>query len=131
MVLEPVPWCSVDVPSYDYLPLLDEMDYVPKDRYAKGSEIYAHCQAIAKKYNLYELAVFQTTVTSTVWNEAEQMWHLTTDRGDHMKARFVICANGTLSKPKLARIKGMESFKGTPFTPRAGTTTTPSRICRA
>ena len=96
-------------------PLLDEMDYVPKDRYAKGAEIYAHCQAIAKKYNLYELAVFQTTVTSTVWNEAEQMWHLTTDRGDHMKARFVICANGTLSKPKLAKIKGMESFKGHSF----------------
>ena len=60
------PGVACDVPSYDYLPLLDEMDYVPKDRYAKGSEIYAHCQAIAKKYNLYELAVFQTTVTSTV-----------------------------------------------------------------
>src|SRR4029079_6751465 len=109
------PGVACDVPSYDYLPLLDEMDYVPKDRYAKGQEIYAHCQAIAKKYNLYELAVFQTTVTSTVWNEAEQMWHLTTDRGDHMKARFVICANGTLSKPKLTKIKGMESFKGYSF----------------
>ena len=84
------PGSACDVPSYDYLPLLDEMDYVPKDRYAKGPEIFAHCQAIAKKYNLYELAVFQTTVTSTVWDEEEQMWHLTTDRGDSMKARFVI-----------------------------------------
>ena len=109
------PGVACDVVSYDYLPLLDEMDYVPKDHYAKGPEIYAHCQAIAKRYNLYELAVFQTTVTSTVWDEAEQLWHITTDRGDHMKARFVICANGTLSKPKLARIKGMESFKGHSF----------------
>jgi cation diffusion facilitator CzcD-associated flavoprotein CzcO len=109
------PGVACDVVSYDYLPLLDEMDYVPKDRYAKGPEIYAHCQAIAKKYNLYELATFQTTVTSTVWDEAEKMWHITTDRGDHMKARFVICANGTLSKPKLAKINGMESFKGHSF----------------
>ena len=109
------PGVACDVPSYDYLPLLDEMDYVPKDRYAKGGEIFAHCQAIAKKYNLYELAVFQTTVTSTVWNEAEQLWELTTDRGDQMKARFVICANGTLSKPKLAKINGMRSFKGRSF----------------
>jgi cation diffusion facilitator CzcD-associated flavoprotein CzcO len=109
------PGVACDVPSYDYLPLLDEMDYVPKRRYATGDEIYGHCQAIAKRYDLYKLAVFQTTVTSTVWNEAEQMWHLKTDRGDHMRARFVICANGTLSKPKLAKIKGMETFKGHSF----------------
>ena len=38
-----------------------------------------------------------------------------TDRGDHIKARFVICANGTLSKPKLSRIRGMESFAGHSF----------------
>src|SRR5262245_8080983 len=89
------PGVACDVPSYDYLPLLDEMDYVPKNRYSKGAEIYGHCQAIAKKYNLYELAVFQTTVTGTVWDETEKMWHITTDRGDHMRAKFVICANGT------------------------------------
>ena len=109
------PGITCDVPSYDYLPLLDEMGYVPKSRFAKGAEILAHCQAIAKKYDLYKLAVFQTTVTSTVWDEDEELWHLTTDRGDHMKARFVICANGTLSKPKLTKIKGMESFQGYSF----------------
>ena len=109
------PGVACDVPSYDYLPLLDEMDYVPKDRFAKGSEIYAHCQAIAKKYNLYKSAVFQTTVTSTIWDEAEELWHIRTDRGDHMWAQFVICANGTLSKPKLTRIAGMESFRGHSF----------------
>ena len=109
------PGVACDVVSYDYLPLLDEMGYVPKDHYAKGPEIYAHCQAIAKRYDLYELAVFQTTVTSTTWDEEEQMWHLETDRGDHMRARFVICANGTLSKPKLPKIRGMESYAGHSF----------------
>jgi len=109
------PGVACDVVSYDYLPLLDELDYVPRDHYAKGSEIYAHCQAIAKKYDLYDLAVFQTTVTSTLWNEDDQMWHLHTDRGDHMRARYVICANGTLSKPKLAKIDGLESFEGHSF----------------
>jgi len=109
------PGVACDVPSYDYLPLLDEMDYVPRHRYARGDEIYAHCQAIAKKYNLYELAVFQTTITETRWDADERMWNLKTDRGDNMKARFVICANGTLSKPKLARIRGMETFRGHSF----------------
>ena len=109
------PGIACDVVAYDYLPLLDELDYVPKNHYAKGEEIFAHCKAIATKYNLYDLAVFQTTVISTRWLEEEQSWQITTDRGDCMKARFVICANGTLSKPKLAKIDGIESFKGHSF----------------
>jgi cation diffusion facilitator CzcD-associated flavoprotein CzcO len=109
------PGVACDVVAYDYLPLLDELQYVPTRHYARGDEIFGHCKAIANKYNLYELAVFQTTVTSTTWVEDEQLWHVGTDRGDVMRAKFVICANGTLTKPKLARIKGMESFVGHSF----------------
>jgi cation diffusion facilitator CzcD-associated flavoprotein CzcO len=109
------PGIACDVVSYDYLPLLDEMGYVPSRHYAGGQEIYEHCQAIARRYDLYELAVFETTVTSTTWDPVERMWNVETDRGDYMKARFVICANGTLSKPKLARINGMETFEGHSF----------------
>ncbi len=109
------PGAACDVVSYDYLPLLDETGYVPKHHYSRAPEIFAYCQQIARRYDLYELAVFQTTVTSTVWNESEQMWHVETDRGDSMRARFVICANGTLSKPKLSRIAGMERFEGHSF----------------
>src|SRR5580704_3058129 len=109
------PGAACDVPSYDYLPLLDEMDYIPSSFYAKGPEIFAHCQAIAKRYDLYDLAVFRTTVVSTTWDDAEKLWTIGTDRGDAMRAKFVICANGTLSKPKLSKITGLESFAGHSF----------------
>ena len=109
------PGVACDVVAYDYLPLLDELDYVPVNHYSRGPEIFGHCQAIAKKYDLYDLAVFQTTVTETLWNAEEGLWHIKTNRGDHMRAQFVICANGTLSKPKLSKIEGMESFKGHAF----------------
>ena len=109
------PGVACDVISYDYLPLLDEMNYVPKRRYSRGEEILEHTRAIARKYDLYDLAVFQTTVTQTVWSEKEKMWHVHTDRDDHMRARFVICANGTLSKPKLAKIGGIDDFDGHSF----------------
>jgi cation diffusion facilitator CzcD-associated flavoprotein CzcO len=109
------PGAACDVPSYDYLPLLDEMGYVPSRLYAKGPEIYAHCQAIARRYDLYDLAVFRTTVISTTWDTAAKRWVVRTDRGDEMRAKFVICANGTLSKPKLSKIRGMEAFRGHSF----------------
>jgi len=109
------PGAACDVSAYDYLPLLDELGYVPGSFFAKGPEIFAHCQAIARKYNLYELAVFQTTVTSTAWDAAAKLWRVKTDRGDTLSAQFVVCANGTLSKPKLSKIAGMETFKGYSF----------------
>ena len=109
------PGVACDVSAYDYLPLLSEMNYVPGSFYAKGPEIFAHCQNIARKYELYDLAVFQTTVTSTTWDAQAKLWRIGTDRGDTMSARFVICANGTLSKPKLSKIEGMERFEGHSF----------------
>ena len=109
------PGAACDVSAYDYLPLLDELGYVPGSFFAKGPEIFGHCQAIARKYNLYELAVFQTTVTSTVWDAKARLWRVSTDRGDTLSAKFVVCANGTLSKPKLSKIAGMETFKGHSF----------------
>ena len=109
------PGAACDVVSYDYLPLLDELDYVPVNHYSRGPEIFSHCQAIAHKYHLYDLAVFNTTVTETRWDETDQLWHVKTDQGDVMRAQFVICANGTLAKPKLSAISGMESFAGHSF----------------
>ena len=91
------------------------MNYVPGSFYAKGPEIFAHCQAIARRYDLYDLAVFQTTVTSTTWDAKAKLWRIGTDRADTMSARFVICANGTLSKPKLSKIEGMETYMGHSF----------------
>jgi cation diffusion facilitator CzcD-associated flavoprotein CzcO len=109
------PGAACDVPAYDYLPLLDEMGYVPSRLYAKGPEIYAHCQAIAQRYDLYGLAVFRTTVIRTTWDMRARRWRIETDRGDRMTAKFVVCANGTLSKPKLSKIAGMEGFAGHSF----------------
>jgi len=109
------PGAACDVSAYDYMPLLDELGIVPNSFFAKGPEIFAHCQQIARRYDLYDLAVFQTTVTSTTWDEKAKLWRVKTDRGDTMSARFVICANGTLSKPKLSKIEGMDKFKGHSF----------------
>ena len=109
------PGAACDVPAYDYLPLLDEMGVVPSHLYAKGPEIFAHCQAIAKRYDLYDLAVFRTTVTTTTWDNDAKLWRIGTDKGDTMSAKFVICANGTLSKPKLSKIEGMASYAGHSF----------------
>jgi cation diffusion facilitator CzcD-associated flavoprotein CzcO len=109
------PGIACDVESYSYLPLLEEMEYFPTMRFASGFEIFEYCQRMAEKFSFYDRCLFHTTVTTTDWDEDSWRWTVHTDRGDAMKARFVILANGILTTPKLARIHGMETFAGESF----------------
>jgi cyclohexanone monooxygenase len=109
------PGVQCDIESYIYLPLLEELDYIPKEKYSYGPEIRAHARAIAEHYDLYRNACFQTQVTEMRWDEASARWVLSTQRGDRMKARFVCVANGPLSRPKLPGIPGVETFEGHSF----------------
>ena len=109
------PGIACDVESYSYLPLLEEMDYMPTMKFASGFEIMEYCQRMAEKFGFYERCLFHTTVEKTEWDETAGRWTVITDRGDRMRARFVILANGILTTPKLARIEGMETFSGDSF----------------
>ena len=109
------PGVACDVESYSYLPLLEEMGYVPSMKFASGFEILEYCQKMAESFGFYERCLFHTTVERTEWDESGGRWTVTTDRGDAMRARFVVLANGILTSPKLARIEGMETFQGQAF----------------
>ncbi len=109
------PGIACDVESYSYLPLLEEMGYIPTMKFASGFEIFEYCQSMAEHFGFYDRALFHTTVESTEWDQASGRWTVVTDRGDAMRARFVVLANGILTSPKLARIEGMASFQGESF----------------
>jgi cyclohexanone monooxygenase len=109
------PGIACDVEAYSYLPLLEEMGYVPSMKFASGFEIMEYCQQMAEKFAFYEHCLFHTTVDKTEWDEDAGRWTVYTNRGDAMKARYVILANGILTTPKLANIKGMEKFEGDAF----------------
>ena len=91
------------------------MGYIPTMKFASGFEILEYCQSMAERFGFYDKCLFHTTVEQTSWSEEAGRWLVRTDRGDIMKARFVLLANGILTTPKLARIEGMEEFKGESF----------------
>jgi cyclohexanone monooxygenase len=109
------PGIACDVESYSYLPLLEEMGYIPTMRFASGFEILEYCQSMAEEFGFYDHCLFHTTVEKTEWDEESGRWTVYTDRGDTMRAKVVVLANGILTSPKLARIEGMETFKGESF----------------
>jgi cation diffusion facilitator CzcD-associated flavoprotein CzcO len=109
------PGIACDVESYVYMPLLEELGYVPTEKYAKGDEIFAHCRRIAEHYELYRDACLQTEVTEIRWDAAYSRWTITTHHGDAIRARFVAMANGYLQKPKLPGIDGITAYRGHTF----------------
>lgn len=109
------PGAQCDVESYIYLPLLEELNYIPTEKYARAPEILAHSKAIGEKYDLYRDACFQTEVTELRWDDDALRWIISTNRGDTMRARFVVMSNGPLHRAKLPGIPGIETYKGHSF----------------
>lgn len=109
------PGAACDIESYIYLPLLEETGFMPKEKYTPAREILEHSARIARHYDLYDDVLFQTEVTGMHWEEDAKRWRIETNRGDAMKARFVIMSNGPLHRPKLPGIPGIQDFNGHTF----------------
>ena len=109
------PGVQCDNDAYCYLPLLEEMGFMPSKKFSDGAEIQAYARSIAERFGFAERGLFHTQVTSLTWDEAIQRWQVGTNRGDTIRARFVIVASGVLNMPKLPSVKGIEKFKGKIF----------------
>ena len=109
------PGVMCDVESYQYLPMLEELDYVPSRRYAFGEEIRQHLQAVADRFDLVADALFHTGATRAVWNDDTGRWTVHTDRGDELSCRYYVLAVGILNLMKLPVIPGMDDYAGRAF----------------
>ena len=109
------PGARCDIESYIYMPLLEETGYIPTEKYACGPEIQEHCQRIARHFGLYDNACLSTEITSLNWDADVSRWIIRTNRGDVMRAQFIVIGNGPLHRPKLPGIPGIEDFQGHSF----------------
>ncbi|KAI2619544.1 FAD/NAD(P)-binding domain-containing protein [Hypomontagnella submonticulosa] len=121
------PGLHCDVESYVYLPLLEDMGYMPSHKYAPGVEIRHYLQDVVKRWNLEDKILFRTKVDKLEWDESARLWKcdMTTGRGPTgaestpltVNAEFVWGTAGLLSKPQAPKLAGVgiEGFKGDVF----------------
>lgn len=109
------PGVQCDNDAYCYLPLLEQTGFMPSKKFSDGHEIQGYIKLIAEKFGLYDNALFHTLVTSLRWDEAIARWRITTNRGDDVRARFVVMAGGLMNMPKLPGIPALHSFQGKMF----------------
>src|SRR3954469_20367296 len=106
------PGIQCDNEAYCYLPLLEEMGFMPSKKFADGWEIQKYARSIADKFGYADKALFHTLIQTLRWDDTIQRWRVGTNRGDDIRARFVILACGVLNMPKLPNLEGIDQFKG-------------------
>ena len=97
--------------SYSFSPDL-EQDWQWTERYAPQPEILQYANHVADRFDLRRDIEFGPAVTSAVFDEAGQCWHIVTARGEQVSARFCISAVGCLSAATLPEFPGLNDFKG-------------------
>ncbi|KIK51292.1 hypothetical protein GYMLUDRAFT_89093 [Collybiopsis luxurians FD-317 M1] len=120
------PGVMCDVESYIYLPLLEEMEYIPKHKYSYGEEIREYTEMMAKRWGLYDRAVWRTSLGGLKWNDESREWvaELSTRVRDgednreiksNLRAQFVYAGTGSFNVPHLPRIPNIEDYSGQAF----------------
>ena len=83
-----------------------------KRRFADAPEIQAHMQRVAAQHGVNPHLRLGTRLTAAHFDEASGHWHLTTEHGQRLRARFFVCSTGPLSQARFPDIPGLADFQG-------------------
>ncbi|MEJ2408786.1 MAG: NAD(P)/FAD-dependent oxidoreductase [Novosphingobium sp.] len=121
------PGARVDIESVEYCYSFSEelqQEWEWTERYAAQDELLRYFNHVADRFDLRPSIALETRVASAVFDEASNLWEVTSDNGHVAYARFCIMATGFLSAPNQPKFIGMDDFKGeqyhTAYWPREG-----------
>ncbi len=97
--------------SFSFSEELDQ-DWTWSEKYSPQPEILAYANHITDRFDLSQDILFDTRVTAATWDENAKRWHIETDRGDKVCAKFCVMAVGCLSAPNRPKFPGIENFEG-------------------
>ena len=105
--------CDVESMQYSFS-FSEELDqqWDWSEKYSPQPEILAYATHVTDRFGLRPDIRFDTRVTAATFDEAANCWHVETDRGDKVSAKFCIMAVGCLSAANRPPFEGMEDFHG-------------------
>ncbi|MBS0447682.1 MAG: NAD(P)/FAD-dependent oxidoreductase [Proteobacteria bacterium] len=109
------PGARCDIESLEYSYSFDDalqQEWRWTERYASQPEILKYIHHVAERYDLRRSIRLSTRVVSAHYDAAANLWSVTTEHGDTLRARFCIMATGCLSNAKLPEIAGLADFEG-------------------
>ena len=109
------PGARCDSDSYIYCYTFDKnllQEWEWSERYPQQDEILRYLDHCAERFDLKRDIQFGKRVVETTFDEKNNLWTVRTDKGDVVRAPYVIAAVGSLSATNVPPFKGLSSFKG-------------------
>jgi cyclohexanone monooxygenase len=105
--------CDVESMQYSFS-FSEELDqqWDWSEKYAPQPEILSYANHVADRFDLRPHIRFDARVTAATFDATEKCWHIETDRGDQVSAKFCIMAVGCLSAANRPPFKDIEAFRG-------------------
>jgi len=97
--------------SYSFAPELDQ-EWEWSERYATQPEILRYAEHVANRFDLRRDIRFERRVRGARYRDADNLWIVETEAGDHACAPLCIMATGCLSVPHVPDLPGLEDFAG-------------------
>lgn len=107
------PGAACDVPSHLYsFSFAQNAKWTRK--FPPQQELWAYTQQVVKDFKLEPHIRLNTTLISADFVEHLGIWRIVTSQGS-FTAKTVVAATGTLSRPSIPKLPGMENFTGKMF----------------
>ena len=120
------PGARCDSDSYIYCYTFDKnllQEWEWSERYPEQDEILRYLEHCAERFDLKPDILFGKRVIEAAFDEKSDLWTVRTDKGDIVRARYVIAAVGSLSPPTCRTTKGWAHSGASGITPASGRTT--------
>ena len=78
----------------------------------RNRKFCSYAEHVAERFDLRRDIRFNRRVAQAKYDDTDNLWHVTTEQGDCVSARFCIMATGCLSVPQRPQIAGLEDFAG-------------------
>lgn len=108
------PGCKSDVPAQIYS-FSFAMDAGWSRRQGSQPEILSYLHRTAQRFDITRTIRFNTTVVSAAFDSDNARWVIDTEDGSRYHAAALILAIGTLHRPAIPAIPGLETFAGPVF----------------
>ncbi|OAX81965.1 hypothetical protein ACJ72_03694 [Emergomyces africanus] len=121
-----------DIPHYEFsMPELWK-DWTWSERFPGGPELRRYFAHVDQKFDLRKDCLFDTTITSAIFNSNDKRWHVTTQGSEIFKVKYLLLNTGFASKRYTPDLKGLDTFQGqwlhSSFWPQEGLDMTGKRV---
>src|SRR5580700_5446165 len=109
------PGARVDIESMQYSYSFDDdlqQEWRWPEYFSPQADLEAYANHVADRFGLRELIRFNARVNRLRFDEHASRWHVSTERGDQITAKYVVAASGALNATNIPDFPGLGSFRG-------------------